>query len=259
MPDFFDAESVAELYGRGRPYHQDAVIGKVGAFFHLSGKVGWALDVACGTGLSCVALKEIAERIVGTDISQEMIRHTTLDARIGYLVCPAEALAVSDESMDAVTVSSAFHWFDRDLFLVEAYRVLKREGWLIIYNNGFSANMKENPAYSAWNADVHVERFPTPPRDNRPLEEADAFQAGFRLVGRDRYTNDVQWDKEGLINYLITQTNVIAAIQSGEWKLEEVTQILSSDLDPIYSQIEKGTFGFRGPIWYYNKVELAGT
>lgn len=253
--NLFDAKSAARLYVRGRPYHQDVVIERVKERLNLDGRLDRALDVACGTGLSCVALKAIATRVYGVDISIEMLQQAARDARIGYAVCPSERLAIGGAAVDLVTVSSAFHWFDRDLFLSEAKRVLKPLGWLVVYNNFFFSRMKENADFGTWFTSTHLKQFPTPSRDNRRFDEDDAEQAGFRFIEREWYTNDVPWDARQLVDYLLTQTNVSAVVEDGTWTLEEVRRYLGREVGQFFPATGRGTFEFGGPIWYLRSVE----
>ena len=246
----FDAKSPARLYARGRPYHQDIVIQRIETQLNLDRKLDRALDVACGTGLSCVSLKGIANKITGMDISIEMLEQAERDERIDYVVCPSERLAVSDGAVDLVTVSSAFHWFDRDMFLPEAKRVLKPSGWLVVYNNFFFSSMKENAEFKSWFTSTYVKRFPTPPRDDRPFGEQDAEQAGFRFLKREWYANDVLWGASQLVDYLLTQTNVSAVVEDGAWTLEEVKRYLGMEVGPFFPATGRATFEFGGPIWY---------
>ena len=249
----FDAKSAARLYARGRPYHQDAVIERIKERLNLNGKLDRALDVACGTGLSCVALEGIARTVIGVDMSIEMLEQAARDERIDYAVCPAERLAIGDAAVDLVTVSSAFHWFDRDLFLSEAKRVLKPLGWLVIYNNFFFSRMKENAEFRTWFTSDHLKQFPTPSRDNRPFDEHDAERAGFRFVEREWCTNDVPWDANELVDYLLTQTNVSAVVEDGASTLEEVKRYLVREVGQFFPATGRGTFEFGGPIWFLHR------
>ncbi len=213
-----------------------------------------ALDVACGTGLSCVALKQIATKIAGADVSAAMLGQADRDERIRYLVCPAETLPLADESFDLVTVSSAFHWFDRDAFLPEARRVLKPRGWLVIYNNLFFATMQGNPDFKPWITSTYVKRFPTPPRNNQPLDDQMADRSGFHLVKQESYTNVVYFNRQQLIDYLLTQTNVIAAIERGESTLHDARAYLTTEISPFFTSSEQQAFDFGGPITYLRKA-----
>lgn len=183
-----------------------------------------------------------------------MLAQAERDERIGYLRCPSEGLPLADQSFDLLTVSSGFHWFDRNAFLAEARRVLKPRGWLVIYDNFFSANLHGNPGFKPWFASTYLERFPTPPRNNQPLDNQVTAQAGFQLLGQDKYTNTVVFDRTQLIDYLLTQTNVIAAIQRGDWTLGEIRTYLTVEVSPYVMSAEPEAFDFGGPITYLRKL-----
>ena len=133
----FVAPNTAEVYAQGRPCFHPLVLEKVREKLSLNAPVKLALDVACGTGLSTRALLAVAEQVIGTDTSEGMLEQAPKDARITYHQAPAESLPLENESADLITVSSAFHWFERSAFLREARRVLRPGGWLAIYENFF--------------------------------------------------------------------------------------------------------------------------
>ena len=249
----FHVKHAAKLYARGRPRYHDLVIQRIAAQLGIHQRLGRALDVACGTGLSCMALQPIAERIIGADVSAAMLGQAGRDEHIDYLLCPAETLPLAAESLDLLTVSSALHWFDRDAFLAEARRVLKPRSWLVVYNNVFCANLQGNPRFKSWVRSTYLERFPTPPRNNKPLNEQSAKRAGFNLVKQETYTNVVDFDRRQLVNYLLTQTNVLAAIAREESTLDDARAYLATEVKPFFTSSEQRAFDFGGPIVYLRK------
>ena len=58
-------------------------------------------------------------------------------------------------------------------------------------------------------------RFPTPPRHNYniDLETVEPFE--FTLQNTEKFTHDEKMLAEQLISHLLTQTNVIAAVERG--------------------------------------------
>lgn len=183
-----------------------------------------------------------------------MLAQADHDARIDYLRCPAESLPLAGHSFDLLTVSSGLHWFGRTAFLAEARRVLRPNGWLVIYDNFFSANLQGNPGFNPWFASTYLRRFPTPPRDNQPLDDRSATRAGFRLLGRDSYANVVAFNREQLVDYLLTQTNVIVAIQGGDWTLNDARTYLTDEVSPYFPSFVPQAFDFGGPITYLRKI-----
>jgi ubiquinone/menaquinone biosynthesis C-methylase UbiE len=167
---------------------------------------------------------------------------------------PAETIPLPDAHFDLITVSLAFHWFDRERFLAEANRLLLPNGWLVISNNYFMGVMQENPGFHHWNTEQYLRRFPTPSRRNHPLTDDDAKRAGFRFAHRETYTNDIRFTADKLAGYLMTQSNVIAAVEQGTASSESVYEWLCEELSLLMSD-RGGTFNFAGYIWFMQKAD----
>jgi hypothetical protein len=82
----------------------------------------------------------------------------------------------------------------------------------------------------------------------------DAEQEGFRLAGKEEYQNVVRFSGETLIDYLVTQSNVIAAVEGGKEPIEEVSRWLVEKIKPLFGDTAEGTFWFHGPIWYLQRA-----
>ena len=124
---------------------------------------------------------------------------------------------------------------------------------MVIYNNMFTGNMKENPKFHDWIHGTHLKRYPSPPRNTSVFTEEEAQKEGFFLLGSEKYENDVTFTSSRLIEYLLTQTNVIAAVEEGHESLESVSAWLDSEIS-AYFPSKEATFEFRGPIDYYRKA-----
>jgi SAM-dependent methyltransferase len=246
---YFSYQSAARRYALSRPYFHPLVVERIRSFLRVESPLSHALDVGCGTGQSTLALRDIASHSIGTDISEEMLSEAPQQAGLGYVRAPAEQLPFADASFEIMTVGMAFHWFDRIRFLAEAHRVLLQNGWLVIYNNYFRGVMLENPDYEHWARGIYHARYPTPPRADSPLtdEEADTF--GFRFAGREIYSNEVVFSVEEHAAYLMTQTNIIAAVEQGNQTAEDVYAWLLEVTRPLFPA-PKCTFQFGGTIWY---------
>ena len=251
--NYFAGEDVAERYARNRPYFNPTVIGRIALFPGLKESLSSALDVACGTGKSTVALTEIASRVVGIDSSAGMLAHAMAHERVEYVEAPAEDLPFGAKSFDLVTVASAFHWFDRERFLPESHRVLRPEGWLVVYDNRFLGRMKENAAFESWVRESYATRYPSPPRDSRPLSHEEAWSHGFVFTKSEEYTNEVRFSVEELAGYLETHSNVVAVVEEGRENLSEAHTWLVESLHDLFPG-STATFEFGGDIWYL-KVE----
>jgi SAM-dependent methyltransferase len=254
MTNYFAHASAAERYARSRPNFHPLVIERLRDYLRLEEKVGRAGDIGCGTGQSSRALTAIAEIVNGVDPSRDMLTSATPHDDVNYTQAAAEILPFRDQSFDLITVSLAFHWFDRARFCMEAFRLLKPGGWLVIYNNGFRGQMEENPAFYDWMQKLFMPRFPSPPRFDEPFTEEDAHNFGFTFAARERYTNKITFSPELLTAYLTTQSNIIAAVEQGSEQLDEVYRWLVSEVAPLFPA-EEATFMFGGYIWYLHKPE----
>jgi SAM-dependent methyltransferase len=248
--NYFTPHSAAERYAKGRPYFHPHVVNRIKAYLSLAEPAARALDVGCGTGLSTISLKAIARHIIGIDNAAEMIALAPLDSQIEYFVASAEHLPAVPNTFDLITLSSVFHWIDRSAFLVEARRVLRVHGWLIVYDNYFSARMEENRAFQSWARQHYFTRYPSPPRAPVSFGTEGAQKDGFQFIGHEDYQNTVTFSVETLVDYLVTQSNIIAAVEGGTENIEEVRQWLTESVTPFFEGRAEATFLFRGPIWY---------
>jgi SAM-dependent methyltransferase len=251
--NFFSSKSAAERYTAGRPYFHPLVIERIRTFLSLTSSVACAIDVGCGTGLSSVALKEIAGGVVGIDASTEMLAWAARDERVRYAAADALQLPFHEDEFDLMTLSSAFHWLDRQKFLREASRVLRPQGWLVVYDNYFSGRMKENVAFEGWYRGGYLRRYPPPPRAYASFTQADAAGEGFHLAGDEQYQNSISFSVEGLRDYLTTHSNVIAAVEGGSEEISAVRLWLRENLKPLFGNLQAATFLFHGPIWYLKR------
>ena len=231
---YLESRNAAERYASSRPYFHPLVIKKIVNFLGLREPIPLALDVACGTRQSTMALKEIASRVVGTDVSREMLTRAPHEGGVRYVEAPAEDLPFADGSFQLITVALALHWFDRSRFLAEARRVLEPSGWLVIYDNGFFGEMEGNPKHERWYRENYLVRYPSLPRKGELLTDDECRNHGLRLVERESYTNEVSFSAEGLTSYLMTQSNVTAAVEDGGESSESVRTWLTSSLSPMF-------------------------
>lgn len=243
----FVAPETAGAYAQGRPYFHPLVIAKVKAALNLFSPVETAVDTACGTGLSSVALLALADRVVAIDVSLEMLAHAPQDARISYRLASAEVLPLEGGSADLITVSSAFHWFERAAFLQEARRVLRPGGWLVVYENFFEGRRHPNSAFVSW-LEGYYKAHPAPPRDRTPFTDDDARKAGFSFLERITYENTWSFGLDGFVSYLLSQSSAVASVERGYHSADELRLELIEQLEPFFGGGE-ATFSFTGFVW----------
>ncbi len=229
--NFFSSKTSAEKYVAGRPDFHANTISRVKDFLEIEHKLPKALDIACGTGLSTKALLRVAENVFGTDLSPEMLNLALEKDKIHYAIAPAENQPFDDGEFDLITVSSGVHWFNIDAFFMEANRILKNKGWLVIYENFFAGEMEGHDDFRKWVADVYLQRFPSPPRNkNYDWSHENLLTKNFTVDIPENFNNPVYFNRQQLINYFTTQSNIIAAVDSGKYTYWEIEQWLDNAL-----------------------------
>lgn len=117
--------AVAHSYDRHRPGYPVEGISWLLGPSHLR-----VLDLAAGTGRLTRDLVALGHEVVAVEPDEQMIAvlrdRVDVDARVGS----AESIPLSDDSVDAVVVGQAFHWFDAPRALEEIARVLVPRGSL---------------------------------------------------------------------------------------------------------------------------------
>jgi hypothetical protein len=77
-------------------------------------------------------------------------------------------------------------------------------------------------------------RYPTPPRNNQPLANFDASAYKFAPSAFDQSVHEVEFTPDQLVSYLVTQTNVIAAVEAGREDLQSVADWLLKSVQPLF-------------------------
>jgi ubiquinone/menaquinone biosynthesis C-methylase UbiE len=111
-------------------------------FFPSAGAVSWllrgderrVLDLAAGTGQVTGQLAPLGIAVVAVEPDQRM--RAIFRTRFPENECldgTAERIPLPDDSLDAVVVGSAWHWFDASAALMEIARVLHGHGRLAVF------------------------------------------------------------------------------------------------------------------------------
>jgi SAM-dependent methyltransferase len=128
-------EANAEAYERARPSYPAEVV----ALIVGRGRVGpgrRVLDLAAGTGKLTRLLVPTGASVVAVEPVPGMrAQLERLPHRVEVLDGTAENLPLDTDSVDAVTVAQAFHWFEPMVALAEIRRVLRHAGHLFLVWN----------------------------------------------------------------------------------------------------------------------------
>lgn len=252
--NYFDPSTAADRYIRGRPYFHPRIIAQIKTTLALQWPLHLGLDIACGTGMSAHALKDLVEQVIGIDSSAEMLKLAEIEPGMTYLHNVAESLSfAADRSVDIITVSQAFHWINQQQFLKEAQRVLRPNGYLVIYDFHFADFKSEHSSFLSWFRDDFLVHFPRPPRNQIDLKNL--HLRSLQLILKHSETLEVRlaFSKQQLLHYLLSLSYVTAKVEYGQESIADAESWLDEHLTALFEYQPEITLDFHAPIWYIQK------
>jgi ubiquinone/menaquinone biosynthesis C-methylase UbiE len=241
----FAAPGVGALYAHGRPFHHPRSLDRIFAMVGVR-ELERALDIACGTGMSTVALAAHAATVVGVDVSPEMLGAARRAPGAHYLLGNAERMPFTAGSFDAATCCSGVHWFDQPRFFVELRRVLRPGGWVGLYDHYFTGEMLDVPEFAEWSREAFA-RYPLPPRNPQVGDPRAVTPDGFEPVGDEFFADDIELTREQLADYQLTISNFVDAVERGETR-EALRAWALETLAPLFAGTETRTVRFVGSV-----------
>jgi len=122
---------VAELYDRVRPDYSQDSLDRAQEALELD-RSARVLDLAAGTGRLTAELARRFAHVVAVEPDDAM---RALIPAGEVLAGTAESIPLPDESVDAVFVGEAFHWFEPGPAVAELARVLRPRGGVALFSN----------------------------------------------------------------------------------------------------------------------------
>ena len=176
-----------------------------------------ALDVGCGAGISTAALVGIADQRIGIEPVAEMLRWAPgVAPDAWFVVATAEAIPVQDGSIDLISAAGALNYAVLPEFFSEARRVLSRDGVVLVYDFSPGRAFPDSPALEDWFSDFE-RRYPWPVSEALGLDPAYLAECDsrFAVTEHDEFEIGLPLTFEFYVDYMMTETNVAAAIRRG--------------------------------------------
>lgn len=124
-------------YAKFRATYPEALLTYLAVEEGLAGKV--IADVGAGTGIFSCLLAPIAQTVYAVEPNADMRnaceQHCRDQPNLSVIHGHAENTLLPDNSVDALTVAQAFHWFDIDAFKAEGRRILREGGRVFLIWN----------------------------------------------------------------------------------------------------------------------------
>jgi SAM-dependent methyltransferase len=187
-----------------------------------------ALDVGCGTGLSSLALLDLAGEVVGIDAALDMLRHARRARGVRYVASGAEALPFREGGFDLVVACGSTR------FMPRAAEVTRRGGWLVSLDFGDTGRAPEIPGLARWYDEVFLRAYPRPQASDPLIAGDEAERHGFAAPLHHDFASACAFTASQYAAFLMTESSVIAAIEYGQEKEAEVRAWLEGELAALF-------------------------
>jgi SAM-dependent methyltransferase len=192
--DHFSA--VAGNYAAARPEYPDALFEWIASIAPARTLV-W--EAGCGSGQASRGIARQFEQVFATDPANAQIAQAEAPANVTFAVEAAEQCSLDDESVDAICVAQALHWFDRAAFFKTCARVLKPRGVLVAW--GYQ-DVSVPSALAQANDALQAAIAPYWPPERSLIDEAYAsFDWPFQKIDAPGFVLEAQWSLPRLLGY----------------------------------------------------------
>jgi SAM-dependent methyltransferase len=223
VPDLHPATkgfTEAGRYERGRPdYPQTAVDTIVSEFDLRAGRT--VLDLGAGTGKLTRLLVPSGADVIAVEPIREMREQLQ---GVVALDGTAEQIPLADDSVDAVTVAQAFHWFDADIALREIHRVVRPGGGLALIWN---ARDERHPLQAALSEIFNRYEGNTPRRQNRNWKTVLADSGLFERTRRLLFSHVQHVDEQGVVDRVLSVSFMASLPESERADVEREVRTLA--------------------------------
>jgi SAM-dependent methyltransferase len=249
----FQHQRVADGYASARPYLHPEIFALVREQLGVQGRLGRALDVGCGTGLSSLALRALSRQVVGADASLEMLRRAGKAPGVSYAAATGEALPFREGAFDLIVACGSLDWIDRTRFLPSAAAILAAGGFVVGLDFGDSCRSPELPGLERWHQEVFLQRFPRPHAADPMITDAEASANGFTPPAIRAFESSWPFSAVQYAAFLMTESSVSAAVEYGSERASDVRAWLDAQLLALFGDGTRRV-GFTGYVQALRKV-----
>lgn len=209
---------MADLYERVRPEYPPEAVAWIAERLAL-GAGRTVLDLGAGTGKLTRALLATGVRVIAVEPGEAMLAELIRvlpDAEA--LHGAAEDIPLADDSVDAVSVGQAFHWFRHDEALPELHRVLRPGGGIALAWNARDQDAPlQREVSELIEPFVPAGRTAVVPDSSRALSESDLFGP----LEERRFGFVQELDADGLVGRILSISFVAVAPAENRIELEQ--------------------------------------
>ena len=216
----------AEWYAQYRPQYPQQLLDTLVSEAPTMAGDRRLLDLACGPGTVCLRIQHHFDAVLAVDLESDMIEKGIQLARlanvdnIDWRVSRAEDLDLPPESLDLVTVGSAFHRLNRPLIAGRARRWLRPGGLFAEIGSSTGITSGTEPwqqvvaeVYRQWIAKAPHRRPAKRPLDQTLATTEEVLRrAGFVDVKKREIDVGHAWTVDDIVGYLFSTSYASRAV-----------------------------------------------
>lgn len=237
----------ADVYESARPQMPEYAIKVVCDY--LERKPGLVVDLGCGTGLSTVPWKDVAERVIGIEPSGDMFRVASQKAgeNTSFIQAYSADTTLPDSCADAVICSQSFHWMEPFSTLQEANRILRPGGVFATVDCDWPPKTKwqaEKAYMELYDKAKQIEASNPSVKDTfvrydkaKHLENMEK-SGHFRYCGEILFANTEPCNAQRFINILLSQGSLQAILKVSPELIEEDIRRYEVTIRSMYGDSE---------------------
>ena len=232
MSNLFNDSRMAEGYANARPAVHPRVIERL----PIKTPVNLAADIGCGAGLSTAALEPIARHRIGFDPAESMVKAARRRVPEGsFAVAGAEAIPLASQQVDLISAAGSLNYVDLAQFFQEARRILRPNGIIVAYDFSPGSSFANGGSLNVWFSEFS-RRYPWPASNGESLnpEILGRLNNGFKLLAHENFTIPLALTQQAYLAYMLTETNVAHAIESGALP-EEISAWCTETLELVFA------------------------
>ena len=198
------------------------------------------VDLGCGTGISTRPWAEFAKKVLGIDVSIDMVecaKRKTKEENVSYLVGRGSSTGLADQNVDIVTCSSSIHWMEPASTFQEIDRILKPDGLFAVYGPKIHLSLHGRKVGAAFNKFLAFakEMDLAEPDEAKPARwkwaeiiEYAKKQDSLRYVDELSFCSIVEWDAHHFFQWLSTISYVNRLMQVGHPEFKKLKFIINN-------------------------------
>jgi ubiquinone/menaquinone biosynthesis C-methylase UbiE len=196
--DYFSTQ--AKEYSKNRPKYPKEL------FVYLSSLVNehkTAWDCATGNGQAAIGLEPYFDKIIATDASSSQIDHAELHPKIEYRTATAENSGLLSDSIDLLTVATAIHWINSELFFPEVKRIVKNGGVIAVWTYSECMINEEIDVISKYYTHDIVGKY-WAPEIKKAWDFENKILLPFETIDTPDFEFHLNWDLNDYLKFLYT-------------------------------------------------------